>query len=286
MITKERKNYIMKDFYILTNGVKIPSIGLGTWQSKEGSEAYNAVLWALKNGYRHIDTAYVYDNEASVGKAIIDSKINREEIFITSKLPANIKDYDKALEYFDKTIKNLNVTYLDLYLIHAPWPWENVGQDCTEGNIAVWKAMIKLYKEKKIRAIGVSNFSISDIEKIVTATNFKPMVNQIRYFIGNTQKELTEYCMKNDILVEAYSPFATGEILNNEILNRIAEKYHTSIAKICMAFCLQNHTLPLPKSIHEQRIIDNFNIDITLSPEDMDYLNKIDPIGTIKALRS
>lgn len=276
----------MKEYFTLSNGIKIPSIGLGTWQSKDGSEAYNAVLWALKHGYRHIDTAYVYGNEVSVGKAIVDSNINREEIFITSKLPANIKDYDKALEYFDKTLKNLNVNYLDLYLIHAPWPWENVGQDCTEGNIAVWKAMIKLYKENKIRAIGVSNFSIDDIEKLIEATDFIPMVNQIRYFIGNTQKELTEYCMKNNILVEAYSPFATGEILNNDVLNSIAKKYHTSIAKICMAFCLQNNTLPLPKSVHEQRIIDNFNIDITLSLEDLNYLNTLNPIGSVKKLRS
>jgi len=276
----------MKEYFTLSNGIKIPSIGLGTWQSKDGSEAYNAVLWALKHGYRHIDTAYVYGNEVSVGKAIVESNINREEIFITSKLPANIKDYDKALEYFDKTLKNLNVTYLDLYLIHAPWPWENVGQDCTEGNIAVWKAMIKLYKENKIRAIGVSNFSIDDIEKLIEATDFIPMVNQIRYFIGNTQKELTEYCMKNNILVEAYSPFATGEILNNDVLNSIAKKYHTSIAKICMAFCLQNNTLPLPKSVHEQRIIDNFNIDITLSLEDLNYLNTLNPIGSVKKLRS
>lgn len=276
----------MKEYFTLSNGIKIPSIGLGTWQSKDGSEAYNAVLWALKHGYRHIDTAYVYGNEVSVGKAIVESNINREEIFITSKLPANIKDYDKALEYFDKTLKNLNVNYLDLYLIHAPWPWENVGQDCTEGNIAVWKAMIKLYKENKIRAIGVSNFSIDDIEKLIEATDFIPMVNQIRYFIGNTQKELTEYCMKNNILVEAYSPFATGEILNNDVLNSIAKKYHTSIAKICMAFCLQNNTLPLPKSVHEQRIIDNFNIDITLSLEDLNYLNTLNPIGSVKKLRS
>ena len=141
----------MKTFK-LYNGVEIPALGLGTWQVSNGDEAYNSVLWALEAGYRHIDTAYIYENETSVAKAIKDSKIDRKDIFITTKLPADIKTYDGAIEYFDKSLKNLDTDYIDLYLIHAPWPWSNVGQDCTEGNIEVWKAFIKLYNEKKSKS--------------------------------------------------------------------------------------------------------------------------------------
>lgn len=271
--------------FTLYNGIKIPAVGFGTWQVKDGDEAYNSVKWALEAGYRHIDTAYVYENEDSVGKAIKDSKIKREELFITTKLPSDIKTYDGAIEYFNKSLKLLGLDYIDLYLIHAPWPWSNVGQNCDEGNILAWKAMIDLYNEGKIRSIGVSNFSIKDIENIVKATNFKPMVNQIRYFIGNTQKALTKYCQDNDILIEAYSPFATGELLDNTKLKEMADKYNTTIPKICLRFCLQNNTLPLPKSVHKERIYDNLEFNFIISDEDMAYLNSLDKLASTRPLR-
>lgn len=270
----------------LYNGIVIPAVGFGTWQTKDGLEAYNAVKWALEAGYRHIDTAYVYGNEASVAKAIHDSSVHREAIFITTKLPADIKTYEGTMEYFNKSLANLNTDYIDLYLIHAPWPWSNVGQDCTEGNILAWKAMIDLYNQKKVRAIGVSNFHQKDIEALLSATNFKPMVNQIRYFIGNTQNAITKYCQENDILIEAYSPLATGQILENEKLQEIAKKYNTTIAKICLRYCYQNHTLPLPKSVHEERIYDNLDFDFEIDKEDMDYLNSLKEIGPTRPLRS
>ncbi|MDE7161857.1 MAG: aldo/keto reductase [Anaeroplasmataceae bacterium] len=277
----------MKDkTYTLYNGVSIPAVGFGTWQTKSGKEAYDAVTWALEAGYRHIDTAYIYGNEESIAKAIQDSHIHREEIFITTKLPADIKTYEGTLEYFQKSLDNLKTDYIDLYLIHAPWPWTNVGLDCTEGNIEVWKAMIELYKQKKVRAIGVSNFHQKNIEPLLAATNFKPMVNQIRYFIGNTQDAITSYCQKNDILIEAYSPLATGEILENEKLKAIAEKYKTTIAKICLRYCYQTNTLPLPKSVHKERIFDNLNFDFEIDQEDMDYLNSLQHIGPTRPLRS
>lgn len=222
---------------------------------KDGDEAYNSVKWALEAGYRHIDTAYVYENEDSVGKAIKDSKIKREELFITTKLPSDIKTYDGAIEYFNKSLELLGLDYIDLYLIHAPWPWSNVGQNCDEGNILAWKAMIDLYNEGKIRSIGVSNFSIKDIENIVKATNFKPMVNQIRYFIGNTK------------------------------LKEMADKYNTTIPKICLRFCLQNNTLPLPKSVHKERIYDNLEFNFIISDEDMAYLNSLDKLASTRLLR-
>lgn len=276
---------IKDEYFVLSNGLKIPKVGFGTWQSKDGEEAYNSVLWALKYGYRHIDTAYVYGNEASVARAIKDSKIKREDIFITTKLPAEIKTYDGAIEYFNRSIVNLDTDYIDLYLIHAPWPWENVGADCTEGNIEAWKAMIKLYQEKKIKSIGVSNFLVKDIEALIEATGFKPMVNQIRYFIGNTQSTITDYCQKNDILIEAYSPFATGELIDNPIVLEMAKKYNTSIPKICLRYCIQKNTLPLPKSVHEDRIKDNLDFNFEISKEDMDYLDSLHHIASTRKLR-
>ena len=277
----------MKDSYFtLSNGIKIPAVGFGTWQVKDGKEAYDSVRWALEAGYRHIDTAYVYGNEASIAAAIKDSSINRKELFITTKLPADIKTYDGTIEHFNTSLENLKTDYIDLYLIHAPWPWSNVGGDYTEGNIEAWEAIIDLYQEKKIRAIGVSNFQIKDIEALVQATHVKPMVNQIRYFIGNTQEALTSYCQKNDILVEAYSPFATGEILNNQKLKGIAEKYHISIPKICLRYCYQKNTLPLPKSVHRERIYDNLDFNFEIEPEDMKYLDTLKEIGPTRPFRS
>lgn len=276
---------IKDEYFVLHNGIKIPKIGFGTWQSKDGEEAYNSVLWALKNGYRHIDTAYVYGNEVSVGKAIKDSGIKREDIFVTTKLPSDIKTYEGCKEYFEKSLKNLDLEYIDLYLIHAPWPWSNVGQDCKEGNIEAWKAMIDLYNENKVRSIGVSNFLINDIKPLIDATGFAPMVNQIRYFVGNRQQALTEFCKENNILIEAYSPLATGVILDNPKLKEIADKYEVSLAQLCIRFCLENGTLPLPKSVHEERIIQNIDVDFKISEEDMAYLNSLDGIGPKKYLR-
>lgn len=272
--------------YTLYNGVSIPKIGFGTWQTKGGEEAYNSVKWALEAGYRHIDTAYAYGNEESVGKAIAGSGIAREDVFITTKLPAEFKTYGEAVEYCNRSMKNLGVDYLDLYLIHAPWPWSNVGADCTEGNIEAWKAMIDLYNRGKIRAIGVSNFHAENIEPLIGATGVKPMVNQIRYFIGNTQPEIYGYCRENDILVQAYSPLATGELLTNPLLVKLSEKYGRPIAKICLKFCLQNGTNPLPKSTHRERIFDNLKLDFEISEEDMRYLNELNHIASTRKLRS
>ena len=276
---------IKEEFFALSNGVKVPKVGFGTWQSKSGEEAYNAVLWALEAGYRHIDTPYAYEDEESASNAIIDSKTKREDLFITTKLPSHIKTYEGCIQYFNESINNLKLDYIDLYLIHAPWPWSNIGQDCTEGNIEVWKAMIDLYNQKKIRAIGVSNFHVQDIKALVEATGVWPMVNQIRYFIGNRQDEITDFCQANNILVQAYSPMATSELLNNSKIIEIAEKYNKSVAKICIRYCLQKNTNPLPKSVHKERIIDNIDLDFEISKEDMDYLDSLHHIVSTRKLR-
>ena len=270
----------------MNNGVKIPAIGFGTWQVAEGKEGYDSCLAALKAGYRHIDTAFAYGNESSVARALRDSGLAREEVFITTKLPADIKDYDGAIAHFEKSLKNLDTYYIDLYLIHAPWPWSDVGSDYTDGNIAVWQAMIDLYHKGKVRAIGVSNFHVKDIKAIVDATGFVPSVNQIRYFVGNTQNEITEYCQANGILVEAYSPLATGALVEHGELVAMAEKYGVTIPRLCIKFCIENGTLPLPKSVNEDRIKANLEVDFEISKEDMVYLNSLYHIGPTRPYRS
>lgn len=277
---------IKETFFELYNGVKIPAVGFGTWQVKDGSEAYCSTLMALEAGYRHIDTAHAYGNEESVGKAIKDSGIKREDVFVTTKLPSHIKTYDGAKEHFAESLASLGLEYLDLYLIHAPWPWSNIGEECTEGNIEAWRAMVELYNEGKVRAIGVSNFAVKDITPLIDATGVKPMVNQIRYFIGNRQDAITDYCQANGILVEAYSPLATGEIVANEKLVPIAAKYGVTIPQLCIRYCLEKNTLPLPKSVHKERIEANIDLDFHIEKEDIEYLDSIGRIGAVKALRS
>ena len=266
---------IKKEYYSLYNGVKVPKIGFGTWQIEEGSKAYNSVMYALNAGYTHIDTANAYGNEKSVGKAIKDNGIKREDVFITTKIPAEIKTYEEAIKYIEDSFKNLDVDYIDLHLIHAPWPWDEIGKDCKDGNVEVWKALIEYYNAGKIKGIGVSNFNIEDIEYIISKTGFKPMVNQIRFFIGRTQEEITQYCQNNNILVEAYSPLATGSLVNNDILRKVADKYNVTVPKLCLRYCIQRNVLPLPKSVTENRIYDNIDIDFVISKEDMEYLNNL-----------
>lgn len=272
--------------FTLRNGVKIPAIGFGTWQVAPGDETYNAVLAALRAGYRHIDTAFTYENEESVGRAIRDSGISRDEIFITTKLPADKKTYSEAKEYFEMSLSSLGVDFIDLYLIHAPWPWSNVGQRCDEGNVEAWKAMIDLYNEGKIRAIGVSNFHRSDIENLIEKTGFKPMVNQIRYFIGNTQPHISDYCMEEGILVEAYSPLATGALVADDHLQSLSEKYGKSVPKICLRYCIEKGTLPIPKSTNPSRIKDNLDVDFVMEKEDIAYLDSLYHIGPTREMRS
>ena len=277
---------IKNDFFTLNNSVKIPAIGFGTWQVADGEEGYASCLSALKSGYRHIDTAFAYGNEASVAAALRDSGLSRKEVFLTTKLPADIKDYNGAVAHFEQSLKNLDTDYIDLYLIHAPWPWSDVGGDYTSGNIEVFSAMIDLYNAGRARAIGVSNFHVKDIKAIASATGFVPAVNQIRYFIGNTQSEITEYCQSRGILVEAYSPLATGALVEQGELVNMAEKYNVSIPQLCIRFCIENGTLPLPKSVNEGRIKANIDVDFVISKEDMDYLNSLYHIGPTRPYRS
>ena len=263
------------DFFTLSNGVKIPAIGFGTWQTPPGDAAYNAVSEALRAGYRHIDTAQAYGNEASVGKAVLDSGIPRSEIFVTSKLPAEIKNYEQAVRRIDFTMKKIGLDYIDLYLIHAPWPWTEIGADYTKENIEVWKAMEEFYETGKTRSIGISNFNVQDTDAILDNCRIRPMVNQIKLHIGHSQEEITAHNRKNEILVEGYSPLATGRLLHNEEIARIAAKYGKSVAQLSVRYVLQKGALPLPKSVHPDYIRQNFDVDFEISEDDIRSLDSI-----------
>ena len=260
-------------YFTLSTGESIPAIGFGTWQIPNGNIAYESTSFALKSGYRHVDTANAYGNEESIGKAVRDSGIVRSEIYVTSKLPAETKTYEGALKKFEETMKNLGLDYIDLYLIHAPWPWSEMGKDYTKENIKVWKAMEEFCKSGRTRAIGISNFNVSDMNAILGSCTIRPVVNQIKVHIGHSQEEITEHCMKNNILVEGYSPLATGRILGNKVIEEMALKYERTLPQLCIRYVLQRGALPLPKSTHREYILQNADVDFIISDEDMSYLN-------------
>jgi len=266
-----------KEYFILNNGLKIPKIGFGTWQIPNGEICYNAVMAALNNSYTHIDTAAAYGNEASVGKAVRDFKINRNEVFITTKVPAGVKSYQETKDIIRKSLELLDLEYIDLLLIHHPKPWDERTSPKTydEENIEVWRAMEEAYNAGFVKAIGVSNFNIEQLENLLKTVKIMPMVNQIRYFISSTKDDVVEFCKKNNILVEAYSPLATGRLLNSPEIEQIATKYNKSLAQIAIRYCLENDVLPLPKSVHEEYIKANIDVSFKISKEDMDYLDSL-----------
>ena len=268
----------INDCFELINGVKIPCVGFGTWQAPDGDTARNAVEQALKCGYRHIDTASAYKNEGSVGEAVKSSGIAREEIFVTSKVWNKSRGYDTTLAAFEKTMSRLGLDYLDLYLIH--WPANSRQfENWREINLSTWKALTELCKEGRIRAIGVSNFRPHHLEELLE-TEIQPMVNQIEFHPGFMQKETVEFCRKNNILVEGWSPLGSGRVLEHAGLKNIAEKYGKSVAQLCIRWCLQNDVLPLPKSVTESRIAQNADIfDFEISAADMEYINALPEMG-------
>ncbi|MGD1060176.1 MAG: aldo/keto reductase [Methanomassiliicoccales archaeon] len=266
---------ILDEYYRLENGVKVPKIGLGTWQMPNGRATYDALSFALANGYRHIDTAHGYGNEPTVGSAVRDCGIDRREIFVTSKLPPDIKDKEGALLSFNSTMEELGLEYLDLYLIHAPWPWDEVGHDFRLENSRVWKAMETIYRSGRCRAIGVSNFEISDLTFLMEDCEIQPMVDQIRFYVGNTQERITHFCQENNILVEGFSPLATGAILGNKTIAAVAKKYDSTVPKICIRYVLQKGVLPLPKSTHPEHILQNVDVDFEIETDDMVLLDSL-----------
>ncbi|TYS08086.1 aldo/keto reductase [Bacillus subtilis] len=264
----------LKDTVKLHNGVEMPWFGLGVFKVENGSEATESVKAAIKNGYRSIDTAAVYKNEEGVGIGIKESGVAREELFITSKVWNEDQGYETTLAAFEKSLERLQLDYLDLYLIH--WPGKDKYKD-------TWRALEKLYKDGKIRAIGVSNFQVHHLEELLKAAEIKPMINQVEFHPRLTQKELRDYCKKQGIQLEAWSPLMQGQLLDNEVLAQIAEKHNKSVAQVILRWDLQNEVVTIPKSIKEHRIIENADIfDFELSQEDMDKidaLNKDERVG-------
>lgn len=256
----------------LNNGLHIPAVGYGTFRVKDSDELAEMVTLAIKEGYRHIDTAHIYGNEESVGrgiqKAITEGIVTREELFVTSKVWNDGLSYDETIAAYEVSIHKLGLDYLDLYIIH--WP----GQD--DNYIEVYKALEELYNTKRVKTIGVSNFHVHHLERLLANTTIVPAVNQIEFQPRLTQVEVREYCKKHGIQVEAWSPLMNGEILNDPTLIEIAEKYNKSTAQIILKWDLQNDVITIPKSMTPSRIRENLDIfDFTLTDEDLENISAL-----------
>lgn len=266
---------LLNDCFELHNGVKIPCVGFGTYQAQNGEMAVSAVKAAIALGYRHIDTAAGYGNEESVGIAVKQSGVRREDIFITSKLQNTEHGYENTMKAFEQTMKNLDMDYLDLYLIHWPNPikYRNEWQSANAGT---WKAFEELYKAGRIRSIGISNFHPRHIDELMKTAEIAPMVNQIRLCPGDTQDEVVDYCKERSMVLEAYSPLGTGRIFEVPQMQAIARKYGKTIAQVCIRWSLQKGYLPLPKSVTESRIRENAEVfDFELSAQDVQSISDL-----------
>ncbi|WP_099468170.1 aldo/keto reductase [Konateibacter massiliensis] len=269
---------ILNENYTLSNGVKIPELGLGTWFIDD-DKAADAVRAAVQMGYRHIDTAQAYGNERGVGEGVRSCGTSRKDIFVTTKLAAEIKNYQDAVRSIDASLAKLGLEYIDLMLIHSPQPWSDFrGGDYVDGNREAWRALEDAYKAGKLRTIGISNFTEQDVENILSACTVAPMVNQLLVHVGNTPTGLIEYCQAKDILVEAYSPIAHGEILKNQEIADIAVKYNVTIPQLCIRYTIQLGTLPLPKTANPEHMRSNAQIDFVISDEDMKLLKNMNPL--------
>lgn len=258
----------------LANGVEIPQLGLGTWLVDDGDVA-DAVKAAVKLGYRHIDTAQAYGNERGVGEGIRTCGIQRDKLFVVSKVAAEHKTYEEAKKGIDETLSKMGLDYLDMMIIHSPQPWVDVNQSedrYVEGNRAAWRALEEAYKAGKLRVIGVSNFQIEDLKSLMEVCEIKPMVNQILLHISNTPLELVEYCQKNGIAVEAYSPIGHDEILHEPEIEAMAVKYNVSVPQLCIRYTLQLGTISLPKTANPAHMESNAQVDFEISAEDMELL--------------
>ena len=259
----------LQDTTTLNNGVKMPWFGLGVFKVEEGPELVNAVKTAIKHGYRSVDTAAIYGNEEGVGQGIQEglkeAGISREELFVTSKVWNADLGYESTIAAYETSLKKLGLAYLDLYLIH--WPVEGKYKDA-------WRALETLYKEGRVKAIGVSNFQIHHLEDLMKDAEIKPMINQVEYHPRLTQKELQAFCQANDIQFEAWSPLMQGQLLDNEVIQEIANKYNKSIAQVILRWDLQNGVVTIPKSTKEHRIVENANVfDFELTKEEMEIID-------------
>ncbi len=270
---------IAQETFILSNGIEIPKLGLGTWFIDD-KDAAQAVKDAVKAGYRHIDTAQAYGNERGVGEGVRKCGLKREEIFVTTKLAAEMKSCEGAAWAIDASLKKMGLEYVDLMLIHSPQPWAKFGAEDRffEGNKEAWRALEDAQKAGKIRAIGISNFQKEDIDNLLASCSVAPTVNQILAHVTNMPEELIRYSQEKGMLVEAYSPMGHGELFKNEQLDKMAKQYDVSLAQLCIRYTLQRGMLPLPKTANPQHMKSNAALDFVISDADMNVLNNMEPI--------
>lgn len=264
----------------LSNGVVVPQLALGTWFIDD-DKAAEAVHEAVKIGYRHVDTAQAYANERGVGEGVRTAGIPREELFVTTKVAAEHKDYESAARSIDESLVAMGLDYLDMMIIHSPQPWVEVNQSDDrhyEGNLEAWRALTDAYKTGKIRAIGVSNFQKEDIDNIWDNAEVKPMVNQVLCHISNTPLDLIDYCQSKGIVMEAYSPVAHGEALKNPKIAEMAAKYGVTIPQLCIRYDLQLGMITLPKTANPEHMKSNADADFEISSEDMEALKHAERI--------
>ena len=271
---------ILQETYKLENGVNIPKLGLGTW-CIDNDKAAQAVRTAVTLGYRLIDTAQAYKNEQGVGEGIRSCSVSREELFVASKVAAELKTYEAAAASIEETLEKMGLDYLDQMIIHAPQPWSEFrdAKRYFAENKAVWRALEDAQAAGKVRVIGVSNFLKDDLENLLSDCRVKPMVNQILLHISNTDQELLNFCKEQHIQVEAYSPIAHGEALKNPVIAQMAKKYGVSAAQLCVRYVLQLGTVALPKTADPQHMEENAAVDFVLTPEDMAALMQMEHIA-------
>lgn len=270
---------ILNETYTLANGMTIPKLGLGTWFIDD-DKAAQAVREAVKLGYRLIDTAQAYGNERGVGEGVRTCGLPREQLFVASKVAAELKDYDSAAKSIDETLNKMGLDYLDQIIIHSPQPWTEfrVEKRYFEENRAVWRALEDAQAAGKVKVIGVSNFLRDDLENLLSDCRVRPMVNQILLHISNTDKDLVDYCKEQNIQVEAYSPIAHGEALKNPAIAAMAQKYGVTAAQLCIRYVIQLGTVALPKTADPAHMKDNAAVDFVISAADMDALVHMDRI--------
>ncbi|MFI0898164.1 aldo/keto reductase [Streptomyces sp. NPDC020983] len=266
---------VLNETYTLAGGVEIPRLGLGTWFIDD-DKAADAVRAAVSIGYRNIDTAQAYGNERGVGEGVRTCGVPRDELFVSTKLAAEIKDYDQALAAIDGSLAALGLDRVDLMLIHSPQPWDDFrGGDYAQGNREAWRALEDAHRAGKVRSIGVSNFQQHDLDNILEGGSVVPHVNQLLVHAGNTPSDLLAYCESKQILVEAYSPIAHGAILKNVEVQAMAQKYGVSVPQLCIRYTLQLGTVSLPKTANPEHMRSNAEVDFDISDDDMNVLRDL-----------
>ena len=269
---------IFDETITLNNGVKIPKLALGVWKISDDKVA-DAVKSAVDIGYRHIDTAQAYGNERGVGEGVRNASVSRDEIFVNSKVAAEIKNYDAAKQSIDETLNKMGLDYLDMMIIHNPQPWNEVNQGNDrhfEGNLETWRAMEDAVKAGKLKTIGVSSFGKEDLDNLIKNSSTKPAVNQVQIHIGDTPMDIIKYSQANDIAVEAFSPVAHGAAMKDERIKQMAAKYNVSVPQLCIRYDWQLNVIVLPKSANPEHMKANAELDFEISDEDMKTLMKVD----------